>query len=74
MKLFKYVDALEKIASKYWQAELIHASDDEWNSFHPVQFGPQVMYTRKLEHSMEDVVWADDKEDWVDYIKVVCLN
>lgn len=42
MKLKKYAEALSRLAKEYPNLVVIAASDDEGNSFSPVNFAPSV--------------------------------
>lgn len=63
MKLSEYVQKLQELARDYPDALVIHASDDEGNSFHPVSYVPT---TGKF----EDGDFDDSAED----VNAVCIN
>ena len=76
MKLKKILARLNELEKRYWNIEVITAADDEWNSYSPVVYLPNIMYINGLiDHRMEDVRSADELE-WgeEDYTKVICLN
>lgn len=74
MKVSEMIKNLQNFMNEYGDLDCWYATDDEGNSYHPVNYEPSLMCVLKHNHeviSMEDTGWREDDPEDYDEICVV---